>query len=164
MRRSSLLLMAGLLVISTLVFSLVFAQPPDPAPKDMPDQLKLTDEQIKKIDEIQYNFKKTQIGLRADLKTSRLELHHLMMQKEPDQREISKLVDKIAETQKDLLKNNVDRKLAMKGVLTPEQFERFMQRRGERGRGMMGKEGRFTRRHRQDFCPRGDGPGFLKSI
>lgn len=131
MKKRSLLIAAILIGVLALVISFAYAQHPRPPLSKMTQKLDLTDEQTDNIKDIQYNFKKSQIGLRADLKTARLELRHAMMQEKPDSKEIANLVDQIAETQKRLLKNNVDRKLALKGILTPEQFEKFHQRKAE---------------------------------
>jgi Spy/CpxP family protein refolding chaperone len=160
MKKRSSLLTVVLLGTLVLALSVAYAQPPGSAPPDMEDELGLTEEQIENIKEIQYNFKKIEIGLRADLKTSRLELRHLMMQEKPSKQEITRLVDKIAETQKALLRHNVDKKLAMKEILTQAQFEKFMKMKGERRKGMMRKEGRFRRQHTRDFRSHGRGPGF----
>ncbi len=160
MKKRTYLLAIAAIGTLVLAFSLAYAQPPGRDPMKAADELSLTADQIESIKEIQYNFEKVEIGLRADLKTSRLELRHLMMQKQPDKKEISKLIDRIADTQKQLLKNNVDRKLSTKEVLTQEQFEKFMKMRGGRGKRMM-KKGRGERQHHsRRFCPYGAGPGF----
>jgi Spy/CpxP family protein refolding chaperone len=158
-KRTYLLAIAGIGIL-VLAFSLAYAQPPDRGPMKAAEGLNLTADQIESIKEIRYNFEKTEIGLRADLKTSRLELRHLMMQKQPDRKEIAKLVDRIADTQKQLLKNNVDRKLSMKEVLTQEQFDNFMKMRGERGKRMMKKARGERQHHSRRFCPHGEGRGF----
>lgn len=160
MRRKSLLLAGAVFGILVLVFSLAYAEHPRRDHGEMADELGLTDEQMDSMRDVQYNFRKAQIGLRAELKTARLELRHLMMEEEPNQGEISKLVDRIASTQKELLQQNMDRKLAMKGILTPEQFKEFMKMRGERGERKMGK-GEASRPHRSHgFRRHGEGPGF----
>ncbi|MGB8657357.1 MAG: periplasmic heavy metal sensor [Candidatus Zixiibacteriota bacterium] len=130
-KKKTLLLAAALVGVLILLFSLAYAHAPRSRLSERIEKLGLSDKQISDMKEIQYNFRKTQIGLVADLKTSRLELRHLMMQEKPDQSQITKTIDGIAEAQKSLLKNNVDTKLAMKAVLTPEQFKKFMQRRAE---------------------------------
>ncbi len=160
MKKRSFLLVTVLMGALVLTFSLVYAQPPCLPLQDMADELGLTDEQIGSMRDVQYNFQKTQIGLKADLKTSRLELRHLMMQENPNRKEIAKLVDRVAEAHKKLLKHNVDRKLAMKGILTQEQFEKFMKVRGERGKKRMGMGQKFRQHHPPEFPPHGNGPGF----
>jgi len=168
MRRRNLVLLAGLAGALVLVFSLVYADPPDRPFKGMRDDLGLTEAQVKQMRELQYNFSKTGIGLRADLKEARLELQHQLAQPNIDQKEINKLVDQVAQAQKMLLKHRIDRKLAMKEVLTPEQYEKSLRMRGgmmmgERMGERMGKgmgEGRGSRRHAPKGCGlRGDGPG-----
>ncbi|KPL01277.1 MAG: hypothetical protein AMJ91_00520 [candidate division Zixibacteria bacterium SM23_73_3] len=160
MKKRVLLLVVTMVGVLVLVSSSVYAQPPCPSLMDMADELGLTDGQVENIREIQYNFKKTEIGLRAELKTSRLELRHLMMKENPSQKEIGRLVDRIAEAQKKVLKQNVDRKLALKEILTPEQFEKFIQMKRERGKGKMGRGPKFPPHRQAEFPPHGDGPGF----
>ena len=74
MRRKSLLLAAVVFGILVLVFSLAYAQQPRGDRGERADELGLTDEQKDSMRDIQYNFRKAQIGLRAELKTARLEL------------------------------------------------------------------------------------------
>lgn len=159
-RKRNPILLAAAVVAALLVFSLVYAERPGRRSGEMGDELGLTDQQIKEMREIQYNFRKTSIGLRADLKEARLELRHQMMQESTDEKEIARLVDQVAEAQKRVLKNEVERKLAMKEVLTPEQFEKFIQMRGKFKRERMGK-GRDSRRgHLRGSRPHGKGFGF----
>ena len=160
MRRKFLVLTVVVLGVLVLVFSLAYAEHPRRDRGEKAEELGLTEEQMEDMREIRYNFEKTQIGLRAELKTSRLELRHLMMQEKPSQGEISKLVDRIADTQKRLLKQRVDKKLQMKEILTAEQFKKFMMMRGERGKERMGRD-RDSRPHRSHgFRSHGEGPGF----
>jgi len=156
-----------------LLITLAYGQTPRQQRMKIADKLDLTDEQINNLKDIQYNFQKVAIGLRAELATSRLELRHLMMQDQSDQKQIANLVDKIGETQKKLLKQRVDRKLAMKAILTPEQFKKFMHMRGEGMMERMGGERGERMRGRMDrgqnfpkdrsrgsgSCPFGDGSG-----
>ena len=175
-RKRNLILLAALVGVLVLVFSLVYADAPDRQFKGMRDDLGLTDAQVKQMRDIQYDFTKTGIGLRADLKEARLALQHQLTQPNVDKKEIDKLVDQVAQAQKMLLKHRIDRRMAMKDVLTPEQLEKFQQmhggmmmgermgkRMGERMGHRMGKrmgEGRGGRQHgARGFGPRGEGPG-----
>jgi len=162
MRRKSLLMAGAIFGVVLLVFSLAYAERPRRDRGEMADELGLTEEQMESMRDIQYNFRKAQIGLRAELKTARLELRHLMMEESPNQGQISKLVDKISGTQKELLKQRIDKKLAMKELLTAEQFKNVMRTRGDHRRGRMGMgEKREDRPNRpRGFRPHGDRPGF----
>jgi Spy/CpxP family protein refolding chaperone len=142
--KKKLILIVTIASALVLLFTLAYAQAPRQQRMKTMDKLDLTDEQSNSLKDIQYNFQKTVIGLRADMQSSRLELRHLMMQDKSDQKAIANLVDKIGETQKKLLKQQVDRKLAMKAILTPDQLKKFMQMRGDRMEGRMG-EGRGER-------------------
>jgi Spy/CpxP family protein refolding chaperone len=162
MRRKSLLLAGAVFGILVLVFSLAYAEHPRRDRGEKAEELGLTDEQMEDMREVRYNFEKAQIGLRAELKTARLELRHLMMEENPNQSQISGLVDKIADTQKELLKQRVDKKLAMKDILTAEQFKKFMKMRGENRKRRMGMgDRRDDRPHRpRGLRSHGEGPGF----
>jgi Spy/CpxP family protein refolding chaperone len=171
--KKKLILIVTIAIALVLLFVLAYAQAPRQQQMKTMDKLNLTDEQINSFRDIQYNFQKTVIGLRADMQSSRLELRHLMMQDKPDQNAIANLVDKIGETQKKLLKQQVDRKLAMKAILTPDQLKKFMQMRGDRMEGRMGggkgerMKGRMERGQnfhknrsmRSGACLFGDGSG-----
>jgi Spy/CpxP family protein refolding chaperone len=171
-RTRNLILLAASIAALVLVFSLVYADTPERPFKGMRDDLGLTDAQVKQMQEIQYDFAKTGIGLRADMKEARLALQHELTQPNVDQKEVDKLVDQVAQAQKMLLKHRIDRRLAMKNVLTPEQWDKFQQMRGgmmmgermgERTGHRMGKkmgEGRGCwQRGAKGFGPHGDGPG-----
>jgi len=162
MRRKSLLLAGVVFGILVLVFSLAYAERPGRDRGEMTDELGLTEEQMDSMRDVRYNFRKAQIGLRAELKTARLELRYLMMEESPNQGQIGKLVDKIADTQKELLKQRIDKKLAMKEILTAEQLKKFMKMRGGHGKGKMGMGDRRDDRPRRPrgFRPHGEGPGF----
>jgi Spy/CpxP family protein refolding chaperone len=160
MKKRNLLLLAGLIGALVLLFSLAYAQTPDRPMKEKKDAWELTDDQIEKMKEIQYNFTKTGIGLKADLKEARLELRHQMAQENADKKEIAKLVDKVAEAEKMVLKHEVDRKLAVKEILTPEQFQKFLQKRGGMGRGKMRGDGECRMHDRRGLGQHGDGYRF----
>jgi Spy/CpxP family protein refolding chaperone len=162
MRRKSLLITVAIFGVVLLVFSLAYAEHPRRDRGEMGEELGLTEEQTDSMRDIRYNFRKAQIGLRAELKTARLELRHLMMEENPNQGQISKLVDKISGAQKELLKQRIDKKLAMKEILTAEQFKKFMRMRGEHRKERMGMgERRDDCSHRpRGFRPQGRGPGF----
>ena len=160
MRRKFLVLTVAVLGVLVLVFSLAYAEHPRRDRGEKAEELGLTDEQMEDMREIRYNFEKTQIGLRAELKTSRLELRHLMMQEKPSQSEIGKLVDRIADTQKELLEQRVEKKLAMKEILTPDQFKKFIKMRGEHGKRRMGVRRDDRPHHPRGLRSHGEGRGF----
>jgi Spy/CpxP family protein refolding chaperone len=151
MKKRTLFCLAVFVGILVLVFSITYARAFRPKPLAMLDELGLTDEQIENIRDVQYNFRKAEIGLRADLQSSRLELRHLMIQEKSDQKEIMNVVDKIADTQKKLLKNDVDRKIEMTGILTPQQFKKFIQMKSERKKEGMERGPRFRQNLPREF-------------
>jgi Spy/CpxP family protein refolding chaperone len=146
--KKKVIILVAILGVMLLLFSMVYAKAPRHQGMKMAEGLNLSDEQQNSIKDIRYNFQKVAIGLQADLKTSRLELQHQMAQDKPDQQQISILVDKIGETQKQLLKQNIDRKLAVKAILTPEQLKKFFQMKEGRMEGRMEcrREGRMRGR------------------
>ena len=160
MKKRNLLLLAGLVGAMLLLFSLAYAQAPDPPMREKGEGLKLTDDQVEKMEEIRYNFAKTGIGLRADLKEARLELRHQMAQENTDKKEIARLVDRVAEAERMVLKHEVDRKLAVKEILTLEQFQKFLHKRGGMRKDRMGRDGECRKHDRRGLGPQGDGPRF----
>jgi Spy/CpxP family protein refolding chaperone len=159
MKKKGLILLVSMLAAGLLLFSLVYADSPDRPRKGLSDDLELTEAQMKEMREIEYDFTKTGIGLRADLREVRLELQHQLAQQNVDKKEIEKLVDRVAQAHKLVLKHQIDRKLAIKAVLTPEQFEKFLQRRGGKAMERMGRGGKFRRHESSGLGRRGDGPG-----
>jgi Spy/CpxP family protein refolding chaperone len=139
MRRTILfsLLIFGLVVVFVLP---ALAQPPKAkVTKRMivKKGLDLSEKQIEKIRDINLDTQKEAIRLRADLKISKLEMHRMMQESSVPKGEIFKKVDEISTIQNKLEKNQIEKQLALREVLTPEQFKKFQQLQKERlGKGI----------------------------
>jgi Spy/CpxP family protein refolding chaperone len=83
--------------------------------------LNLTDDQEKAMDKLSLDFEKNTLTLRNDLKAKRDELHLLMIQDNPGQKEIDKKMDEMGSVQMKLHKAMVDHKLAVRKLLNADQ-------------------------------------------
>ena len=109
--------------------------------KWMCQQLGLTPEQQKKVDELRQAMKTKAGPVRDQLRTKRSELQALWQAPSPDRaaivakmRELSALRDQMTEAQ-------VDFRLGMSSVLTPEQRAKMKEMHGKRGQGKQGRRG-----------------------
>lgn len=89
------------------------------------EKLNLAPEQEKEIRDLQLNFEKEKIRLKADLKIVRLELKDLLIEDRPVKREVYRKIEQMGDLRVKLQKNRVDKRLAIKEILTPEQFEKL---------------------------------------
>lgn len=121
------------------------------------EQLKLTDEQRKAMDEILLEHREKLIDLRAGEEKAELEMQPLMSADQPNEAAVLAQIDKIAGTRAELEKANARFLLALRAKLTPDQWKQVqafrdhpMQQRGQWGRGDHGAGGNG---------PGGNGPG-----
>ena len=114
----------------------------------MLEELNLTTEQQQQMQDLRTKHQKEMIPLRADLKVERIELQELI-RSNAGQSEINAKIDRIGQMETSLEKKRVAHRLEMRGILTPEQQEKFDaaprqgfgpgkrgQGRGDRGHGM----------------------------
>jgi Spy/CpxP family protein refolding chaperone len=123
----------------------------------MADQLELTKDQRKQLEDLTVNFRKEMIPLRAQMQVMHIELQQLI-RSDAKRMEIDAKIDQIGKLRTDLQKKSVGLRLAMRGVLTPEQRDKWdthprmmgkgeggqlkdviikrMQNRGGRGKGL----------------------------
>jgi Spy/CpxP family protein refolding chaperone len=87
------------------------------------EEVELTDQQKEEIKDIIVETQKEKIQLKADLEIAKLELHELMTADTPNRNEIDKKIDEMSELHKSLFKNEIYRKLDIRGKLTDEQWE-----------------------------------------
>ena len=83
--------------------------------------LKLTDDQEKAMDKLSLDMEKNTLTLRNDLKARRDELHLLMAQDNPSQKEIDKKTDELGSVQMKLHKAMIDHQLAVRKLLNADQ-------------------------------------------
>jgi Spy/CpxP family protein refolding chaperone len=95
------------------------------SPLAMKEVLGLSEEQIKTLEPLESNYRKTSIKNRADLKITMIDLSALLDQNTPDKSAISHKVDEIGAIQKNMMQYRVDTMLELKKVLTPAQYEKF---------------------------------------
>jgi Spy/CpxP family protein refolding chaperone len=116
----------------------------------------LTDEQVSEIRRIHSEARKAAIKRNADLRVARLELDELMAAPTLDESKIAARVKAIADLQAAALKERTDSKLAVRKLVTPEQFQKMQQLRRHRfGERRMRPAHRSPRRAPEG----GGGPG-----
>ena len=107
------------------------------SPLAMKDELGLKDEQIKALEPLESEYRKTVIKNRADSRIAMIDLGSLLDQKIPDKQAISAKVDEISGLQKRMMMFRVDTLLKLKEILTPAQYDQFRsQLRAQMERGM----------------------------
>jgi len=114
---------------------------------DLREQLGLTDEQAEKMRALWVEGMKNGIRSRSNMMIARLELEELMRADTPDRAAIDAKLRQLTDAQGALLRQHIEHRLAMHGLLTPEQRvkartlmrhhmrQRMFQRRGTRGPG-----------------------------
>ncbi len=122
------------------------------------EQMKLTEEQQKKMQEMRVAHQKEMIPLRAQVKVKRIELQELF-RGDANQGAINSKIDEISKLTADLQKKNAAHRLAMRNLLTPDQ-KKIWDSRPHR-MGMMGDGQRGMMKHRGmgGDCPQGRGDG-----
>jgi Spy/CpxP family protein refolding chaperone len=115
-----------------------------PPPGDrgrMMGQLKLTDDQEQKIDNLNAEFQKRQIAARAQLQSLRVDLRQLFKAERPDRNRIEGKMKDVEKLAGDIRIARVGHWFDIYAMLTPEQQkiwkDRPMKGRMERGRMMM---------------------------
>jgi len=114
-------------------------------------RLNLTEDQAQKVKNAQEQVAKEMDTMRKTLRSKRGELVHLLREPHPDRTEIDSLLVEISALQADLERRIVDMLLNLKGVLTPEQREKFLslidrhlrEDTGPMGPGRPGRRGFF---------------------
>ena len=116
------------------------------------EDLKITDDQLKAIEDLTYSFEEKRISAKAESSKNRLELRKLMQDRENlDYAKLKEALSKTSEQRHDMVIDGLKLKDEIAKVLTPEQKkalksmqqERFRDRRDNRGRGT--ERGRMQR-------------------
>ena len=106
------------------------------------EKLKLSNEQIKKLEKISLAGRKTMIKQRADLEIAELELEPLMEAKKFDRDKVEDVLDKVGSIRSKMAKERHKNLLDTREVLTSEQYKELKEMRGKRGsRGRRGGRG-----------------------
>jgi Spy/CpxP family protein refolding chaperone len=127
--------------------------------RGMMAQLKLTDDQVKKIAEIRDRHERSSIKLRADLETARLDMRKLISADEPDRKAIEMQIDRSSQIRASLAKERMAGMLDMRTVLTPEQRKQWRDLHQGGGSWMRHGHGRGDGGRRGDMPPGGQGMG-----
>jgi len=86
-------------------------------------EIGLTDEQVQKVKDIQFETEKEAIALRAKIKSAELDFKRLMQETEPDEGQIREKISEVGELKTALRIKQVMGRLATQKVMTPEQRE-----------------------------------------
>lgn len=124
-------------------------QPPEPgqmgqmgpmrARRDIKTELGLTEVQQADIRKATEAARRDRLRKSTDLKIANLDLKSLLRAEKVDEKAIAAKLAEAQAAQAALLKVRVDRALAMKRVLTPEQQKKLMEIRAENRQGRMGQ-------------------------
>ena len=122
--------------------------------RDIKAELGLTDVQQADIRKAMETAHRDRLRKSTDLKIANLDLRSLLRAEKVDEKAVAAKLAEAQAAQGALLKLRIDRALAMKRVLTPEQQKKLMELRSEnRGQGMRprmmkpGRQGRFMAPH-----------------
>lgn len=154
-RTYGILIVALLLLVSVVAFaqnrSNLGMDRPFPSMRqfDIPD---LTTEQLSQIEDLRMEHQKEIIPLRADLKVEEIKLEE-MVKENSSANKIEKQIDKIGELRNELMKKQVQHRIAIRNLLTEEQKAAMDLRKHKRPtrhdrvpRGNRGFEGRMEQR------------------
>ena len=93
-------------------------------------QLGLSADQVKRIDDIFQKSRLQLVDLKANLEKQNLMLQPLLNANPVDQAKAMALIDKVADARADLEKANAKMLLGIRGVLTPDQWTKLQSRPG----------------------------------
>ena len=135
--------------------------------------LDLSDEQKEKIQDLRSNHQKEMMYSRNLLNEKNARLKTLLSAPDNDEKAINSVIDEISSMKGDLMKNQISNREEIKGVLTPDQLQKFEalgkrlhQRRGpglngrfddHGSRNFKGRRGGFEDRGNRNFHGRGLG-------
>lgn len=123
------------------------------------DELNLTTDQIKQIEQFRNEFLKEQIDLRAAMQKMRIDLQELLRADDPDQKAINSLLDEIQDKELTMNKLRVAHHLQVRELLTDEQKALFDQHSLRRERGFFDHD-RDGKGPRRQGGKRGQGGGW----
>jgi len=117
------------------------------------DELKLTDDQVKKIEKMNFNFQESVIRRMADTKVMEIKLANYLQGDKIDKKKVEKMIKDIAMMKADMQIDRIYHFLDIKSVLTPEQIKKagelkrtYKRRSFFRDKRNKGGAGRQTRR------------------
>jgi Spy/CpxP family protein refolding chaperone len=104
----------------------------------MAEQLGLSADQKKKMDDIFQQNRLKLVDLHATVQKAELTMEPLVAADQPDVARIEKQIDNVAQARAELEKANARMLLGIRGVLTPEQYQKLQAHARPGGRGQMG--------------------------
>lgn len=147
MKRTLMLAVALALVLAAGV-ALAQGVPPFMV-KKVGHELGLSDDQIKKIEDLIYQADKEKIDIQNELQKGRLEMQHLMSSDKPSEAAVFAQIEKVGAIQVKMKKNRVGLMLKVRAMLTPEQWEKLEGFIGERAKEF--RENRMFKRMGGEF-------------
>lgn len=127
----------------------------------MAEKLGLDDAQKKKVEAIFEDRRDDAQSFHEQIKAKRDQVKQLWLAKTPNRQAIIAAEAEVAALHGQLAAERVDTIFAVKAVLTPEQFTKFIELEGKHGKGFRGKHGKHGRGDGQgrwggERGPRGD--------
>lgn len=97
--------------------------------------LNLSEDQIKKLQDLNLKYQKEILELTNALQAKQLELQTLLAPKQPDQAKVNSKVEEIGKLRTDIEKKALEYQNKVKEILTPEQWNKLYSYRYFGGRG-----------------------------
>ena len=94
-------------------------------------RLDLTPEQRPKVEQVRYDAETARVDARARVERARLELHHLLAQQASDEKAVQKALERLDAAESELRRVRVKEVLALRAILTPEQWATCMRMHDE---------------------------------
>jgi len=113
-------------------------------------QIGLSADQQKKMDDIMQQHRLKLIDLNAALQKEEALMHPLIEADQPDESKILAQIDSIAQARAELEKANARRLLGIRQVLTPDQWKKLRELRAQGGSRSWGRDGRDGERGNWD--------------
>jgi Spy/CpxP family protein refolding chaperone len=125
------------------------------------DELDLSDDQVKQLDDLRYQHQKAMIQKRADLKAAELDMRQMMQKSDIDEKAVLAKQKDISALKAGVAEERVKHQMAMRKVFNPEQLQKFLKMR--KGRGFdggfhRGEKGMGQGMRSRDCTGPGDGP------
>ena len=130
--------------------SLLWAQPKQDRLR-LHQELKLTDQQKEKLQDLHFSTAKEMIQLRSQLQLARLDLHRMLAEENPEREMIFDQIEKISRIQGEMKKVQIEKQLTFREILDKKQLAKLKELRMERKH--------LFRQKRFKHGP-GRGPGF----
>jgi len=90
------------------------------------DELKLTSEEIKELQDLESASAKDAVKIRSDIELVSIDIKDEMRKDNPDESKIDALADKLSATGSKMLKLRLSNMLKTKKILTKEQFDKLI--------------------------------------